>query len=514
MRRFLVALCSCTRLSGADLERIQRSLGGYFPGVVVRGPGVFCQDPSLLARTAQECQAEGVVVGACAQEEHRLAFEREVQRARIGPLGMRTVDLKGWRQPSPNAEMACARATLLLAGALARLRACPEVSPEAVRLRFAPLSTPLTRRALFRLPPVRYQEVAVLSDNLCAAEQGCRLCLQGCPYQALEEGDGALKVVRERCEGCGLCAPLCPVGAIDLPANGIKAVRAEVRALLTFPEKRLPQRVVAFTCRCGALPQGDAVLPPSIFPVEVPCLGMLPLEVVLLVFALGGTGVALPDAASCPHRASATVRGRTQVVADLLEALGLGRERLAELPQEKGAQIQALHYLASLPPLTPLEPLPEGGLPALLLALAQRAHARVRQGHSAVPLGLVQVSTACTLCGTCATLCPPQALAYHEGESEATLTFDPARCTACGLCVPACPEKAITLWQGVDTASLAQGIQAVARTEQAICRSCGRAFMPLALVRRVEGLLAQQGISNLQALTTLCPDCRAFPRGV
>ncbi|MFN3973957.1 MAG: 4Fe-4S binding protein [Dehalococcoidia bacterium] len=510
MRRILVALCYCAGLNGVDLEHIRRSLGGHFPGVVVRGPEALCQKPALLARIALECQAEGVVVGACAEKEHRMAFEREVQRVRLASLSLRTVDLKGWHRPVPDQEMALARATLLLAGAVARLQASPEVSPDAVRLRLASLSTPVSRRALFRLPPVRYQEVAVVKEDLCAAEQGCRLCLGACPYQALEEGDGAIRVVRERCEGCGLCAPSCPVQAINLPANGISPLRAEVHALLTFPQERLSQRVIAFTCPCGALPQGDDSPPPSIFQVEVPCLGMLPLEVLLLVFGLGGTGVALPDAAHCPHRASPVVRGRIQALADLLEALGLGRERLAILPSDKGAQADTLHRLATLPSLAPLETSREDGLPALLLALAQRASARVHQEHSFVPLGVVQVSTACTLCGTCATLCPPQALAIQESEGEVALTFNPARCTACALCVPACPERAISLWQGVDTTTLAQGPRVLARTEQAVCRSCGRPFMPLALVKRVESLMAQQGIANLHGFTGLCPDCRAF----
>ncbi|GBD10656.1 Electron transport complex subunit RsxB [bacterium HR23] len=510
MRRILVALCSCAGLNKEGADRIRQALEGRFPGVVVHPPLPLCQTPSLLAQAIREKGADGVVVGACAEAEHHLAFEREAQRARLAPLALLIVDMEGWTMPTPKAQVACARAGVILAGAVARLQAGREPTPNAVRLRLAPLSTPLTRRALFRLPPVRLQEVAVVESELCAAQRGCRLCVQVCPYQALETADDTLMVLRERCEGCGLCVPACPTGAIDLSATSLPALRAQVDALLTFPEAHLPHRAIAFTCPCRPLPPGNA-LPPSVLPVAVPCLGLLTLDIPLRAVGMGATGIALPEPSSCPHQSAQVVRERVQLLGNLLEALGIGRERLAVLPADAQAQKDALRRLANLPPSAPLDAVPAGDLPTLLLALSRRAGVSVRMGHPASPLGIVEVSGACTLCGSCATVCPPSALLLHQGDREATLSFHSHRCTACGMCAPACPEGAIALWRGVDTACLAQGMRVVARTPQALCRSCGRPFMPLALVKKVQTVLAQQGIPNLEAFTTLCPDCRGFP---
>ena len=49
--------------------------------------------------------------------------------------------------------------------------------------------------------------------------KNCKMCMKiGCP--AIEEKDGRLIVVPERCVGCGLCAEVCPFGAIEIEADG------------------------------------------------------------------------------------------------------------------------------------------------------------------------------------------------------------------------------------------------------------------------------------------------------
>ena len=41
----------------------------------------------------------------------------------------------------------------------------------------------------------------------------CGDCADGCPVEAISEGDGKFVIDAEKCIDCGACADVCPVGA-------------------------------------------------------------------------------------------------------------------------------------------------------------------------------------------------------------------------------------------------------------------------------------------------------------
>lgn len=41
----------------------------------------------------------------------------------------------------------------------------------------------------------------------------CGACAEGCPVEAISEGDGMYVIDQEKCIDCGSCADTCPVGA-------------------------------------------------------------------------------------------------------------------------------------------------------------------------------------------------------------------------------------------------------------------------------------------------------------
>ena len=41
----------------------------------------------------------------------------------------------------------------------------------------------------------------------------CGACAEGCPVEAISEGDGKYVVDADNCIDCGACADACPVGA-------------------------------------------------------------------------------------------------------------------------------------------------------------------------------------------------------------------------------------------------------------------------------------------------------------
>ncbi len=41
----------------------------------------------------------------------------------------------------------------------------------------------------------------------------CGACAEGCPVEAISQGDPTYVIDPEKCIGCGACASTCPVGA-------------------------------------------------------------------------------------------------------------------------------------------------------------------------------------------------------------------------------------------------------------------------------------------------------------
>jgi heterodisulfide reductase subunit A len=90
-------------------------------------------------------------------------------------------------------------------------------------------------RILSRLIPgeklILKTATAVVREETCS---GCNLCLDLCPYQAIEmgPGEGAARIREALCRGCGLCAAACPSGAIEARHFQEDQVAAEVKGLL------------------------------------------------------------------------------------------------------------------------------------------------------------------------------------------------------------------------------------------------------------------------------------------
>ncbi len=48
----------------------------------------------------------------------------------------------------------------------------------------------------------------------------CSICLDYCPADAIEQGDGSAHIIEEKCIGCGECLVVCTVGAVKMRWDG------------------------------------------------------------------------------------------------------------------------------------------------------------------------------------------------------------------------------------------------------------------------------------------------------
>ncbi|MBI4308223.1 MAG: 4Fe-4S binding protein [Chloroflexi bacterium] len=512
-----VALCrACARRYGLAVPDIVGALQVAEPGLAILVVDDLCEGPGTLASTLRGRSPERLVVGACATGEALAEIRQAASRAGIDPFGLEVVDLAlgvdDTGEPCPE------RAVAQLIARVGRARAYTGVQVENLKLALPGMDEPVSRRGLFSLLRPRQQVVPAVDASACAGAETCHLCVSSCPYEAIGVSGARVAIDTFRCTGCGVCLPACPDAAIRYPSHSPAQTSAEVQDLLAVSRKddAAPLEgapVLLYKCQCA----GKLSLPSGYLLVEVPCLAMLPVDLLLLPFEQGAAGVMLA-AGACPRAGAAQAwAGRVGCAQATLDAFGAGASRIGVWRRHAGeAAGQVLRRfqkaLGALGPHRLAEaqapPHQDGGLPGLLGRWDKRLTTTVRRSTSdASPLGVVTVDRqACTFCGICASHCPTAALTFEEKDGRAALAFAHRRCVACERCVASCPEKALALERAIDLDRLDAAPQVIAQDTLARCRSCGASLLPESIQRYVQARLT--GPLSDKAREGLCPTCR------
>jgi electron transport complex protein RnfB len=86
---------------------------------------------------------------------------------------------------------------------------------------------------------------AVIDPSLCSA---CGICAdERCQVNAIEEGEEAYTVIKEKCIGCGLCISTCPSEAIELVRKQPEEILPALPTEDAWLEERARQRGVDFS---------------------------------------------------------------------------------------------------------------------------------------------------------------------------------------------------------------------------------------------------------------------------
>ena len=106
----------------------------------------------------------------------------------------------------------------------------PKSASESVASALAAVtqSGAILKRGVAELDPL----VATVNTDACT---WCGLCLESCPYAAIEnatvDGRQVAVVTSTICKGCGGCTPICPQNAIDLLGSTDAQMRAMIDGL-------------------------------------------------------------------------------------------------------------------------------------------------------------------------------------------------------------------------------------------------------------------------------------------
>jgi len=356
-----------------------------------------------------------------------------------------------------------------------------------------------------------------VEDHLCAHSRaeitGCTKCLDICPTGAILPDGEHVKVDPMVCAGCGACASLCPSGAItyDVPptafifkriqnlAERFKAAGGSAPRLLVH-DAEFGGEMISLLARFG---RG---LPADVIPLEVGALSGFGHAEMLAALGCGFVHV---DVLLAPKTEPETPNFEVELARTIT---GNDNIRLLDMNDPDALGDALYNYEATS--VTTNTILPQGSR----RQVTRLAASALLTSHDApiplpvhAPYGAVLVDTdACTLCLSCAALCPTGALADNPDMPQ--LRFQEDACLQCGLCTRVCPENAITLVPQLDLSDRALTQTVLHEEEPFACIECGALFGVKSTIEKITEKLAGKHemfkTSDTARLIQMCDKCR------
>jgi heterodisulfide reductase subunit A len=136
-------------------------------------------------------------------------------------------------------------------------------------------------------------EKAFVIADLC---DGCGLCVEVCPVNAIDMDAKKAKINPFICIGCGACIPICPKEAIDFKNSTNRQIIANLRGVLMDKEP-YEVRIVAFVDKNVGYTGMDFLgldrvnYPENVRIITVPSTAIIGLKHLLYAFAFGADGI-------------------------------------------------------------------------------------------------------------------------------------------------------------------------------------------------------------------------------
>ncbi|HLS59438.1 MAG TPA: 4Fe-4S dicluster domain-containing protein [Paracoccaceae bacterium] len=368
--------------------------------------------------------------------------------------------------------------------------------------------------------------------TLCAHSRnritGCTRCLDLCPTGAIAPAGDAVEIDPMICAGCGQCAAACPTGAVHYALPPVDALLARLRTLLrTYAAAGGKDAVVLLhDAEHGAeivelAGRFSTGIPARVLPLAVNEITSIGPEALAAALAWGAAGVRILSRAKPLHdlgglHATLALANAVAVAigypADALDLVATDdpdalTESLAELPRNPDTRGEPSAFL------------PGGEKRGLLVQAFRELHRTAPAPVDRIPLpagapfGAAVVETdGCTLCLSCAAVCPTGA--FSDNPERPMLRFTESLCVQCGLCAATCPEEVITLAPRIDIPAWDVPRRVVKEEEPFHCITCGKPFGTRSTIERIRDKLSAhwmysgpEGEARRRVLE-MCEDCR------
>ncbi|EBA15723.1 iron-sulfur cluster-binding protein [Roseobacter sp. SK209-2-6] len=355
----------------------------------------------------------------------------------------------------------------------------------------------------------------VLCAHSRASQAGCSKCLDHCPTSAISPKGDHVTIDPMICAGCGACASLCPSGAItyDAPPASALFLRVQTLAQAYLSAGGVNPRLLVTTARGSEMVQFaaryDRGLPVDVVPLEVEALGTFGHAEMLTALAAGFSHVSLLlDPKADRH----VLEGELA----LAEAIaGDGKAVILDL-EDPAALCEALYNeaarnAADAAITSPVRPRGSRRQVTRQAALALQGADQQLPLPQGAPYGAVLIDTeSCTLCLSCASLCPSGALGDNPDLPQ--LRFQEDACLQCGICANLCPEQAIKLEPRLNLGSDALSQKVLHEEEPFACIECGALFGVKSAIEKISEKLAGKHAMFADGpaarMIKMCDDCR------
>jgi ferredoxin len=345
-----------------------------------------------------------------------------------------------------------------------------------------------------------------------AGQEACNRCIEACPAEAISALAESIEVNPYLCQGGGVCATVCPSGAIQYAYPRAEDTLEQIRILLrVYRENDGKDPVVAFFSEAD----GDitTTIADNVIPVLVEELASVGLEVWLSALAYGASAVLLVDAGAMPANVTAEVEKQCLTATEILAAMGYAQNSI-RIVRPESLDTESEHGMTAIKPATfsamgSKRQIAFLAIDHLYSAAAQpKPMANLTVG---APFGMATVDEQrCTLCMSCAGICPGHAL--QTGEELPQLQFIESNCLQCGLCTRTCPEDAIWITPRLHFARETRNKPRVLHQEEPFCCvTCGKPFATKSMITRMTGKLGAHWMfqdERAKRRLMMCEDCR------
>lgn len=366
--------------------------------------------------------------------------------------------------------------------------------------------------------------------DICAhgrsGKVGCSNCLDACPAGAIAPNGDIVDIDAGICGGCGSCSASCPTGAVSYAYPRREDLIARVQTLTSVYAKAGGKHPVLLvhderhgSALIGAMARYGRGLPVNVLPFSVFTVTQIGHEFLAAALIAGVERILVLAPPERPEELK-TLEAQIALTNAFLAGLGLksAEERLSILAEHDPDKVEAaVHEQPKIVALRPATFSAVGGKRTIARNALAKLHELAPRRPEAIalpegaPYGSLRIDIAgCTLCLSCVSCCPADAL--HDNPERPQLRFIESACVQCGLCVKTCPEHVISLEPRYNFAAAAMTPQILHEEEPFQCVRCGKPFGTRSTVERVMAQLAGKHAMfrepEQQKLMQMCDDCR------